>query len=801
MMRYQSTGNDITALTDGLALGDRPLVELSQLACEKRDAYYGRTVTYSPKVFIPLTQLCRDVCHYCTFAKSPSKLSSPYMIIEEVIQSALRGVSAGCREALLTLGEKPELRYAAARLWLDEQGYDSTVAYLTEACRQLSNETALLPHVNAGNLTDDELRKLRPYMASMGIMLESSAANVLAKGGAHYGSPDKAPWRRWRTLGRAGRHKIPTTTGLLIGIGETRRDRIRDLLAIKRLHRRFGHIQEVIIQNFCPKPGTKMANSPEPAVAEHLWTIAMARLILPVEVSVQAPPNLRAGGEAALLSSGINDWGGISPVTQDFVNPEAPWPALEQLAATTAQNNQLLQPRLPVYHRYLQDPEWLHPDVRLRCLDTVDASGWLRTEAWRAGLVNEVPGISAASIGTIDPVLTKLLARRDAGQEISQRELCRLFTARGVDADAVFEAANALRQRQVGDSVTYVVNRNINYTNVCQYTCNFCAFSKGLPGEGQRENPYDISANELDRRCREARDLGATEVCLQGGIHPAYDGTTYLSIIKAVKQATPELHIHAFSPLELTHGANTLGLSVSEYVHALKAAGLNTVPGTAAEILDDGIRALICPDKLTTSAWLDTMRVVHEAGLRSTATILFGHVEAPQHWAAHLAAVRALQLETGGFTEFVPLPFVAAGSPIYRRGQSRPGPTYVESLLMHAVARIGLGDVLPNIQVSWVKMGLAGAQDCLRVGANDLGGTLMNESISRAAGAAHGQCLDPMQARQLAVAIGRKPRQRNTVYGQLDAAQRLLPTQIPMIVSDTLNEQAGKRARIKCQEM
>ncbi|MDG1461839.1 MAG: 5-amino-6-(D-ribitylamino)uracil--L-tyrosine 4-hydroxyphenyl transferase CofH [Luminiphilus sp.] len=736
-------------------------------ARERRDDSFGRVITYSPKVFIPLTQLCRDVCHYCTFAQPPSRLKAAYMTLDEVLAVAREGQAAGCTEALLTLGEKPELRYKAAREWLKENGFSSTVEYVVAACKAIIKETNLIPHVNAGTLSRAELRQLRSVMGSFGLMLESGSPALLARDGAHFGSPDKKPWRRLTTLARAGRLKIPTTTGLLLGIGEDRKQRISDLKNIARLHVRYGHIQEVIIQNFRAKPGTRMASWPDVSVQDLLWTIAAARLILPADISIQAPPNLSPDDLLLLANSGLNDWGGVSPVTPDHVNPEAPWPEIVRLSAATEAAGKVLRARLPVYAKYLNDSDWLDYCIRPRCLEVTDSEGRVRSEQWRAGeLGSDFPAVTASpALLNQDRKIQKILDRRRRGEALEHNDVVRLFETVDIDRQAVYECANELRSEQVGEMVTFVVNRNINYTNVCKYSCAFCAFSKGLPKSEGRERPYDISGHELARRASEAWSLGATEVCLQGGIHPGYDGNTYRTIVEAVKTAEPDMHVHAFSPLELHHGAETLGLDIEDYLRILMKVGLDTVPGTAAEILDDQVRAKICPDKLSAGQWLDTMAAAHRVGLRSTATIMFGHVDHAEHWATHLLAVRQLQLQTGGFTEFVPLPFVAREAPLYRRGLARPGPTREESRGMHAIARIILGDVIRNIQASWTKLGPAEALHCLNIGVNDLGGCLMNESISRAAGAGHGQCWSPAAMQSAILDVGRVPLQRTTLYG------------------------------------
>lgn len=768
-------------------------------ARERRDSSFGRVITYSPKVFIPLTQLCRDVCHYCTFAQPPSRLAAAYMTLDEVLAVAKQGQAAGCTEALLTLGEKPELRYKSARVWLADNGYSSTVDYVIAACKAIVAETTLIPHVNAGTLSRAELAKLRPFMGSFGLMLESGSSALLARDGAHFGSPDKSPWRRLATLARAGRLKIPTTTGLLLGIGEDRTQRISDLKNIARLHAHYGHIQEVIIQNFRAKSGTRMANWPDVAVSELLWTIAAARMILPTDISIQAPPNLSPDDLLLLADSGLNDWGGVSPVTPDHVNPEAPWPEIIRLSAATEAAGKVLRARLPVYAQYLNDSGWLDDRLRPRCLEVTDSEGRVRSDKWRAGepeLGSPAVSISPALLSQSREILA-ILNRRQRGEALEHSDVVRLFQTVDIDREALYECANQLRSEQVGETVTFVVNRNINYTNVCKYSCAFCAFSKGLPKTEGRERPYDITGHELARRASEAWNLGATEVCLQGGIHPGYDGNTYRTIVEAVKAAEPELHVHAFSPLELHHGAETLGLGIEDYLRILVRAGLDTVPGTAAEILDDRVRAKICPDKLSAGQWLDTMAAAHRVGLRSTATIMFGHVDHAEHWATHLLAVRHLQLQTGGFTEFVPLPFVAREAPLYRRGQARPGPTREESRGMHAVARIVLGDVIPNIQASWTKLGPVEALHCLTVGANDLGGCLMNESISRAAGAGHGQCWSPAAMQSAILEVGRVPSQRTTRYGSPTEERKAQMQAVPLQILPLEQPMAKTRAEKK----
>ncbi|AIT81429.1 5-amino-6-(D-ribitylamino)uracil--L-tyrosine 4-hydroxyphenyl transferase CofH [Novosphingobium pentaromativorans] len=730
---------------------------------------FGPTVTYSRKVFIPLTHLCRDVCHYCTFAKPPSQLASSFLSIDGVLEIARAGKAAGCREALFTLGDRPEDRYAAARLALNGMGHESTLSYLREAAEAVLTETGLLPHLNPGIMTDADLVRLRPVAASMGLMLESTSDRLTVKGAAHHGSPDKVPAVRLEALEAAGRRKVPFTTGILIGIGETREERIEALLAIREAHDRHGHVQEVIIQNFRAKPDTRMAQAPEPSLEEHLWTIAAARLVLGADMTIQAPPNLQPDALSALLRAGVNDWGGVSPVTLDHVNPEAPWPHLLALTAATAADGRVLTERLAIGPAFAREPErWLEPDVATRVRRSVDARGLPVVENWRAGTGQAPPVVSRAGRTVESDRIDAILSKAAEGKGICEDEIVALLEATGSDVARVMDAADTLRRDVVGDDVTYVVNRNINYTNICVYRCGFCAFSKGT-AKALRGPAYNLDLEDVGRRTAEAWHRGATEVCLQGGIHPAYDGHTYREILRAVKRAAPDIHIHAFSPLEISHGATTLGMRLADYLAMLRDEGLSTLPGTAAEVLHDDVRAVICPDKVSSREWLKVMRAAHGVGLRSTATIMFGHVDHYRHWARHLRLIRDLQAETGGFTEFVPLPFVHMEAPIWRRGQARSGPSYRETMLMHAIARLALHGAIDNIQASWVKLGEQGAIAALKAGANDLGGVLMDESITRAAGGANGQVFDTDKMHETARAAGRHARRRTTLYG---AAER-----------------------------
>ncbi len=764
---------------------DRSFAELQLQAARIRQQAHGNRITYSPKVFVPLTQLCRDHCGYCTFAKAPRNLASPYLELDEVLAIAASGAKAGCKEVLLTLGESPESRYPAAAEWLSSRGYRTTIDYLVEAARLITKETGLLCHSNAGAIGAEELDRLRKVTASQGMMLESLRPDLVA----HRGSPDKSPERRLATLTAAGELHIPFTTGILVGIGEQREDRVVALEAIAELHRRYGHIQEVIVQNFLPKPGTAMQNHPACPSSELAWTIAVARIILPPEVHVQAPPNL-SDDLNPLLDSGLDDWGGVSPVTVDHINPERPWPAMEILRAVTEGAGFTLAPRLTIYPEFALDPEqWLDPEMRFYVLDLSDAEGLAREDPWSPGVDHDPPALipieekseqrylEAISRGPSRPSANGAIKMRGrvaevlqgvlAGQEVDEDEIVTLFSARGPEVRAVAELADQLRRETVGDTVTWVANRNINYTNICTFKCRFCAFSKGPLSLNLRGNPYLMDLEEITRRVVEAEELGATEVCLQGGIHPDFDASYYIEILRAVRQGSQRIHIHGFTALEVYEAARRSGISLEEYLRTLKAEGLRTLPGTAAEILDDEIRAILCPDKVTTEQWLEVHRVAHSIGLNSNVTIMFGAVETPRSWARHLVRTRELQKQTGGFTELVPLPYVHMAAPLYLSKRSRRGPTFREALLMHAVGRITYHNWIPNIQVSWPKMGVKGVQQILRAGANDIGGSLIDENISRAAGARHGQAMDEEGFRAIVEPLGRSLEQRTTLYGRV----------------------------------
>ena len=772
--------------------------DLFALARARRDAAFGSVVTYSPKVFIPLTMLCRDKCGYCTFAQPPARLGTPYLEPDDVLAIARQGAELGCHEALFTLGEKPELRYPVARDWLNRHGYDSTVHYVAAMAQLVLDETGLLPHGNTGAMNRDELALLRPVTPSQGMMLESLRGDL----DAHRGAPDKVPARRLETLEWAGELQIPYTTGILVGIGENRADRIEALEAIAASHQRHGHVQEVIVQNFLPKAGTAMHNAEPCPRADYLDAIALARMILPLDVHVQAPPNL-SDDFGDLLDAGVSDWGGVSPVTADHVNPERPWPDLDRLRDVTEAKGHTLAPRLTIHPAFACEPErWLDPALHFPVADRSDSDGYARDDdgsVWpertmeRAkvddGAEFELTGTISSQwyVGTgADPeslipgkpfatgAVKEVLDGVRAGQDVGFDEILTLFRARGREVAAVAQVADELRQEIVGDVVTWVANRNINYTNVCTFKCRFCGFSKGPLSLNLRGTPYLLELEDIADRTIEAAEAGATEVCLQGGIHPNFDGDYYIDVARAVHEAVPGMHIHGFTALEVTEGAKRNQEPLADYLTRLKEAGQKSLPGTAAEILHDDVRATLCPDKINTEEWLEAHRIAHSVGLGSNVTIMFGSIERPEHWVHHLLRTRALQEETGGFTEFVGLPFVHMASPIYLQKKSRRGPTFREVVLMHAVARIAYRGRIDNIQGSWVKLGFDSISQLLQSGANDLGGTLMDENISRAAGADHGTEVTAEDFRRIVEPLGRTLVQRTTLYGRPD------PSNLPL---------------------
>ncbi len=798
------------------ARGD-DLAALCGIAAGMRDRVTD-TITYSPKVFIPITRLCRDRCHYCTFATDPAALRreghGPYLEIDEAVAIAERGARAGCAEALLTLGDAPEDRWPAARAWLDARGFDTTIDYVRAVAIAVLERTGLLPHANPGVMTWEQLSRLRPVAPSMGLMLETTSRRLFTTpGAAHYGSPDKDPAVRLRVLQDAGRLGIPFTTGLLIGIGETHAERADSLLALRSVAREFHGIQEVIVQNFRAKPGTAMAGVADCGPDEYLAAVATARVVLGSSVHLQAPPNLTDLEHLqSLLGAGIDDWGGVSPVTADYVNPERPWPSIAALREVTAGSGFGLAPRLTIHPEFLRrgDP-WLDPRLAPFVAALADDRGLLLPGVRPVGrpwqqeadygtfaaqgsgrtdlaVTIDIRGrdsdrrsdfdtafgqweeVTVAPAATSDPgdfdealALARLQPAALAEPENEPLALA-LFCATGEQVAQVAAVADALRRRRVGDDVTYVVNRNLNFTNVCYTGCRFCAFA-------QRESDADaftLSPDEIAGRVREAWEAGATEICMQGGIHPRLPGTAYFDLARTVKQTAPGIHLHAFSPMEVVNGATRCDLSIRDFLVALKDAGVDSIPGTAAEILDDDVRWVLTKGKLPADAWIEVVTTAHEVGLPSSSTMMYGHVDSPVHWIRHLRTLRGMQARTRGFTEFVGLPFVHQNAPLYLAGKARPGSTVREDVLVTAMARLLLDGAIENIQVSWVKLGPQGAAELLQAGANDLGGTLMEETISRMAGSAHGSAVTAGQLREMAALAGRPAVERTTTYGAVD---------------------------------
>ncbi|GAA1788510.1 bifunctional FO biosynthesis protein CofGH [Nocardioides hankookensis] len=819
---------DVDEATVLLAATGADLDRLTAAAAKVRDAGLvaaGRpgVVTYSPKVFIPVTKLCRDRCHYCTFVESPGQLAraghAMFLSPDEILEIASQGAAMGCLEALFTLGDRPEDRWPEARAWLDEQGYDSTLAYVRAMAVRVLEETGLLPHLNPGVMSWEELNRLKPVSPSMGMMLETTSRRLFeTKGEAHYGSPDKDPDVRMRVLEDAGRLSIPFTTGLLVGIGETLTERAETIFALRQVSRAFGSVQEVIVQNFRAKPDTAMRHADDLALDDYRATIAVTRIVLGPKARVQAPPNLVDLDECRLLlGAGVDDWGGVSPLTPDHVNPERPWPSVERLREMTAQCGFDLQPRLTVHPEYVRAGEpWLDPRVsthvaalatdeglarpgvrptglpwqepdggfasvgRTDLFEAVDSEG--RTDDRRSDFANvygdwdevkhaadavvEVRGAPATSLETTTTGLAALKAAEKDPGNLSDEHALTLMTAEGDLLREVCRLADDLRKETVGDDVTYVVNRNINFTNVCYVGCRFCAFAQRRTDA----DAYSLSLDEVADRAEEAWNLGATEVCMQGGIDPELPASAYFDLASAVKQRVPDMHVHAFSPMEVVNGTARTGLSIEDFLIKAREAGLGSLPGTAAEILDDEVRWVLTKGKLPTKTWVEIVSTAHRVGLPTTSTMMYGHVDHPRHWVGHLKVLARIQdasLEAGGasFTEFVPLPFVHTSAPIYLAGVARPGPTLRDNLAVHAMARIMLHGRISNIQTSWVKLGVDGTRAMLQAGANDVGGTLMEETISRMAGSEHGSAKTVAELVEIGAGIDRPVRERTTTYG------------------------------------
>ncbi|AXY51226.1 radical SAM protein [Rhodococcus ruber] len=797
------------------------LEDLCASAARVRDAGLlaaGRpgTVTYSRKVFVPITRLCRDRCHYCTFVTVPGKLRAAghgmYLEPDEILDIARRGSELGCKEALFTLGDRPEDRWPEARQWLDERGYDSTLDYVRAMAIRVLEETGLLPHLNPGVMSWAEMSRLKPVAPSMGMMLETTSARLFTEQGeCHYGSPDKDPAVRLQVLTDAGRLSVPFTTGILVGIGETLTERAESIAAIRKSHKAFGHIQEVIVQNFRAKDDTAMREHDDAGLDEFRAAIAVARLVLGPSVRIQAPPNLVAADECrALLAAGVDDWGGVSPLTPDHVNPERPWPNLDLLAQLSADagftlteriaaqpqyvlaGQPWIDPRIGAHVRALADPEtglardvtpqghpWQEPDLDWESSGRVDLNSGIdvtgRNTEYRSDLGSafgdwdtvreQVLALGAHAPVRLDgDVLSALRAAEKDPAGCTDAQYVALAHADGPGLEAVVALADQLRRDTVGDDVTYVVNRNINFTNICYTGCRFCAFAQ-RKGDA---DAFTLSTSEVADRAWEAHVAGATEVCMQGGIDPELPVTGYADLVRAVKERVPSMHVHAFSPMEIANGVARSGMSVRDWLTELREAGLDTIPGTAAEILDDEVRWVLTKGKLPTAEWVEVVTTAHEVGLRSSSTMMYGHVDQPHHWVGHLNVLRGIQDRTGGFTEFVLLPFVHQSSPLYLAGASRPGPTMRDNRAAHALARIMLHGRIDNIQTSWVKLGVAGTQAMLQGGANDLGGTLMEETISRMAGSQHGSEKTVAELVAIAEGIGRPARRRTTAYAPVD---------------------------------
>lgn len=796
------------------ATGDE-LDRLTAAAAKVRDAGLvaaGRpsVVTYSPKVFIPITKLCRDKCHYCTFVETPGHARregrEPYLSPDEILEIASQGAAMGCLEALFTLGDRPEDRWPEAREWLDSKGYDSTLAYVRAMAIRVLEETGLLPHLNPGVMSWEEMNRLKPVAPSMGMMLETTSRRLFeTKGEAHFGSPDKDPALRLRVLEDAGRLSIPFTSGLLVGIGETLEERAETIFALRASLKAYGAIQEVIVQNFRAKPDTAMRHTDDLDLDDYRAAIAVTRIVLGPKARVQAPPNLVDLAECrALLDAGIDDWGGVSPLTPDHVNPERPWPSLERLRNITAQCGFDLQARLTAHPEYVREGEpWLDPRISAHVAALATDDGLARPGVRPEGLPWQEPDGGFASVGRTDlfaavdtegrtedrrsdftdvygdwdsvkdaatstgaPALlhaegrdAMAAAEADPGN-LSDEHALTLMTAEGPLLDQVVRLADALRRETVGDDVTYVVNRNINFTNVCYVGCRFCAFAQRRTDA----DAYSLSYDDVADRAQEAWELGATEVCMQGGIDPELPATAYFDLVAAVKQRVPEMHVHAFSPMEIVNGTARTGLSIEDFLIKAREAGLGSLPGTAAEILDDEVRWVLTKGKLPTRTWIEIVSTAHRVGVPTTSTMMYGHVDNPRHWVGHLRVLSRIQDETGGFTEFVPLPFVHTSAPIYLAGVARPGPTLRDNLAVHAMARILLHGRIRNIQTSWVKLGVDGTRAMLNAGANDLGGTLMEETISRMAGSEHGSAKTVAELEEIGGGIDRPVRERTTTY-------------------------------------
>jgi FO synthase len=724
-----------------------------------------RRITFSRNYTLSLSRTCQCYCKYCAFATHQAHIHPP----DEVERRLDEAVRRNCKELLVLTGERPEVNPEVARR-LAGWGHEDFTSYVAWACER-ALERGILPHTNLGALGREDLARLREVTASQGLMLESVSERLMDT--VHAGSPTKHPAARLATIEAAGELRIPFTSGILVGIGESEEERVASLEALAQVHDRHGHLQEVILQNFVPHPryygqevaeiadaaarrrwesGISNGHNPVPApewscpvtIEDMKRLIAEARRLMP-GVGIQVPPNL-ADWWGDLVDAGATDLGGLS-ANGDHISPEHAFPSPHELRKTLAPRGYALTERLCVYPHYM-DSEWMEQGV----LDVIKLKYW-----------SFIPrrGSGRRSEESIDPgIAPEAIAKGSDGAELTEDELTALFAeTRSEVIEQMRVAADGLRAELAGDTATFVVNRNINFTNVCVVGCAFCGF-----GQGRRSpDAYHVTEDDFRQRIAEATEFGATEVCMQGGIHPEYELEDYGRWLRLAKDAAPDIHLHAYSPMEIHFMCERSGRPPLEVFEYLIDCGLGSTPGTAAEVLDDGVRQRISPNKLPVDRWVEIIEASHAAGLRSTSTVMFGHIEEPRELARHMRVIRALQERTGGITEFVPLSFIPFNTMLGRtHGIEEISAT--ENLKHTAVFRLALGRTIRNLQASWVKMGLEAATEALRWGVNDLGGTLMEENISRMAGSQHGVRLEPEQLIAAARAGGRRPAQRTTLY-------------------------------------
>lgn len=736
-------------------------------------------ITYSRKVFVPLSTLCRDRCHYCVFVDTPGQLlkkhKPAYMSPEQVLAVVRQGQTMGCKEVLLTLGDRPEERWPEARAWLDEHGFASTLDYVAHVARLVTAETGLLAHANPGVMSAEELRMLRPVAPSMGMMLETTSRALYEQPGqVHYGSPDKDPAVRLAVIEDAGRERIPFTTGILVGIGETLRDRAESLVAIREAHERHRHVQEVIVQNFRAKPRTAMQGAPDASVLEYVAAVAVARLVLGPRMRVQVPPNLSDPAELDLLvRAGADDWGGVSPLTADHVNPERPWPHLSELAERTAALGFELRERLTAQPEFVLDAEtWIDPALRPavaaladaetglaaapRSADPVKAAG--RTASSPAGTAESrrsVPPVSHRAVPPVSHRAVLRLAEAAAADPLAldDDEWTALLEATGDDLDALAATADDVRRYTVGEAVTLVVNRNLT--------------SSGLR-PAPTDDPTTFTLDDAGAIAADAWDLGATEICVQGLLPGDADPAGYLDLARAITAAAPGIHLHAYRPQDVRDLADRSGMSLDGALAALREAGVDTVPGTGVKVLSERVRALVAPGDLEIDRWIEGITAAHRAGFRSTSVLFYGHVETAAERIAHLRRLREIQGETGGFTEFVPIPLPgpSGGVPLVA-GRA----AIDEHRAMVAVSRLLLSGSIPHVQIPWTRLGREASVVLLQSGGDDLGGTLLDGRVKPEAGIEHGLELPVADAAALAARMFRPFRLRTTTYGSLRQAQ------------------------------